>query len=107
MYAVVAFMSPEAIFSKVSSDAEIVASESPPPSVTETLPSWTSTFHVPAPSISKTYELVIPAVLEGSIRPSRLSKNSRAVMLSSLGRRSAASLHHRLRRQAARPARRR
>src|SRR4029450_8019493 len=41
------------------------------------VPSATSTCHVPAPSISKTYELFMPAVLDASTRVSRVSKNSR------------------------------
>src|SRR5437867_4157593 len=77
MYAVVGFCWPSAIARKVSSEARIVTSASPPPSVTSTAPSATSTFHTPAPSMSKTYELFIPAVLEGSTRVGRESKNSR------------------------------
>jgi hypothetical protein len=42
------------IFSNVSSDVVIVTSPSSTPSVTDTLPSFTSTFHLPAPSMSKT-----------------------------------------------------
>jgi hypothetical protein len=44
--------------------------------VTETLPSFTSTFHWPAPSMSNTYELFMPAVFEASARDSSVSKNS-------------------------------
>ena len=43
----------------------MTASASPPPSATVTLPSSTSTFHSPAPSISKTYEFVMPGGLRG------------------------------------------
>src|SRR5262245_7630225 len=52
--------------------------QSPPvsPSSTVTPPSETRTVHVPAPSMAKTYELFIPAVLPGSIRDGSLSKNS-------------------------------
>lgn len=71
-----AFCSPLTILAKTSSVAEIVHSAPFPPSLTVTLPSWTSTFHVPAPSISNTYELFIPAVLAGSTRVSSPSKNS-------------------------------
>src|SRR5687767_1985177 len=65
--------------SNVSSDVRIVTSASASPSVTVTLPSETSTFHLPAPSTSKRYELFIPAVLPESTRASRPSKNSRVV----------------------------
>src|SRR5712691_1651740 len=54
----------------------MTASASSPPGVTLTRPSSTSTFHVPAPSISKRNELVIPAVFEASTRLSSVSKNS-------------------------------
>src|SRR5437870_4032951 len=74
MYALVGFCSRAMSFWKVSSDVEIVTSASPPPSVTVTVPSWTSTFHWPAPSMSKTYELLIPAVLDESTREGRVSK---------------------------------
>jgi len=53
MYAAVGFCSPLAIFMNVSDEAEIVHSASPPFSLTETLPSSTSTVQLPAPSISK------------------------------------------------------
>src|SRR5918994_5798450 len=65
--------------SKVSSEVRIVTSASASPSVTVTLPSETSTFHLPAPSTSKRYELFIPAVLPESTRASRPSKNSRVI----------------------------
>src|SRR2546427_4531645 len=54
----------------------MTASASSPPSVTFTLPSATLTVHLPAPSMSKRYELVIPAVFDASARLSRLSKKS-------------------------------
>ena len=53
MYAAVGFCSPLAIFMKVSEEAEMVQSASAPSSLTETLPSSTSTVQFPAPSISK------------------------------------------------------
>src|SRR2546429_6010286 len=46
------------------------------PILTLTLPSSTLTVHLPAPSMSKRYELVMPAVFDASARLSRLSKNS-------------------------------
>src|SRR6185295_17655215 len=64
------------IFSNVSSEVVMTASASSPPSTTLTWPSSTFTVHLPAPSMSKRYELVIPAVFEASARLSRLSKNS-------------------------------
>src|SRR5215210_1947079 len=55
----------------------MVASASPPPpSVTVTAPSATATTHWPAPSMSKRYELFIPAVFDGSTAAARPSKNS-------------------------------
>src|SRR3954453_4636416 len=65
--------------SKVCSDAEMVQSASPGPSATFTLPSSMSTFHWPGPSMSNRYDAVRPAVLDGSTRDARVSKNSRAV----------------------------
>src|SRR4029077_18690184 len=76
MYALVGFTSPATIFSNVSCEVEITTSASPPPSVTVTLPSSTSTIHSPAPSMSKTYELLMPAVFDASACDSRLAKNS-------------------------------
>src|SRR5258705_9618145 len=64
------------IFWNVSLEVVMTASASSPPSVTHTLPSSTLTVHLPAPSMSKRYELVIPAVFDVSARLSRLSKNS-------------------------------
>src|SRR6266853_6953832 len=64
------------IFWNVSSEVAMTASASSPPSVTLTLPSSTLTVHLPAPSMSKRYELVMPAVFVASARPSRPSKNS-------------------------------
>src|SRR5881396_2609937 len=64
------------IFSNVSSEVVMTASAPSPPSVTVTLPSSTFTVHLPAPSMSKRYELVIPAVFAASARLSRLSKKS-------------------------------
>src|SRR5713226_1396369 len=78
MYAVVGFCSPLTIFSKFSSDVEIVQSASPSPSRTLTVPSSTVTSHLPAPSMSNRYELFIPAVLSASTRVGRDSKNARA-----------------------------
>src|SRR5438876_12013449 len=54
----------------------MTASASSPPSVTLTSPSSTLTVHLPAPSMSKRYELVMPAVFDASARLSRPSKNS-------------------------------
>src|SRR5436309_6323425 len=69
----------------------MIASASSPPSVTVTSPLLTATFHFPAPSMSKRYELFIPAVFDRSTRPGSVSKNSRALViaesLSSLRRR--------------------
>src|SRR5665213_913363 len=76
MYALVGFTSPATIFSNVSWEVEITTSASPPPSVTVTLPSSTSTFHWPTPSMSKTYELFMPAVFSASVFASRVAKNS-------------------------------
>ena len=45
------------------------------PSVTVAASSVTATVHVPAPSMSKTYVLLMPAVLP-SARPGRASKKS-------------------------------
>src|SRR4051812_36352444 len=84
MYALVGFWSPLAILSNVSSEVEMTASASSPPSLTLTRPSLTSTVHFPAPSMSKRNELFIPAVFAGSTRVSRVSKNSRAFMRESL-----------------------
>src|SRR5438445_3972016 len=78
MYAVVGFCSPLTIFSKFSSDVEIVQSASPSPSRTLTVPSSTVTSHLPAPSMSNRYVLFIPAVLPASTRVGSDSKNSRA-----------------------------
>src|SRR6266550_568140 len=64
------------IFWNVSSEVLMTASASSPPSLTLTLPSSTLTVHFPAPSMSKRYELVIPAVFDASARLSRPSKNS-------------------------------
>src|SRR6187200_2629500 len=75
MYAVVAFCSPLTIFWKFSSEVEIVQSASPPPSVTSIEPSSTCTRHWPAPSMSKRYELCMPAVFDASTDLS-FSKNS-------------------------------
>src|SRR5438045_4262505 len=60
----------------VSDEAEIVQSASPPFSLTDTLPSSTSTVQLPAPSISKRYFAVRPAAFDGSTRDSSVSKNS-------------------------------
>ena len=68
MYAVVGFCSPAAIARNVSSEARIVTSASSPALGHLDPASVTSTFHTPAPSMSKTYELFIPAVLDGSTR---------------------------------------
>ena len=46
------------------------------PSCTLTLPSVTLTVHWPAPSMSKTYELFMPAVFDVSARDGSVSKNS-------------------------------
>src|SRR5437899_3841803 len=67
------------IFWKTSSQAAIVTSASPPPSVTLIVPSSPSTFHWPAPSMSNRYEFVIPAVLDWSAREGRFSKKSRTL----------------------------
>src|SRR5205085_11192087 len=83
MYAVVGFCSPLTIFSKFASEVEIRQSASPSPSRTLTAPSSTVTSHIPAPSMSKRYVLLIPAVLSASTRVGRDSKNSRA--LSAIG----------------------
>src|SRR2546425_4220696 len=64
------------IFWNVSPEVVMTASAFSPPSVTLTLPSSTLTVHLPAPSMSKRYEFVIPAVFDASARLSRLSKNS-------------------------------
>src|SRR6266700_7386556 len=80
MYAVVAFCSPLTIFSNVSPVVEIVASASPPPGVTVIAPSRTSTSHCPSPSMSKRYELLMPASFDGSARDSRVSKKSLAAI---------------------------
>src|SRR5262249_22126170 len=79
MYAVVGFCWPFASFSNVSADAEIVASAGSAPSMTSTLPSSTRTVHWPAPATSQTYELCIPAVLDGSTLLWAPAKNALAV----------------------------
>src|SRR5919197_3181472 len=67
------------ILSKVSADVLIVASASPSaPSVTWIAPSRTSTCHCPSPSMSKRYELLMPASFDSSAREGRVSKNSLA-----------------------------
>ena len=77
MYAVVGFCSPATIFWKLSSLAEIVQSAlADPPSETVSEPSVSATVHVPAPSISKTYVLFIPAIRSGLTRAGSPSKNS-------------------------------
>src|SRR5215208_2803563 len=79
MYAVVAFCSPLAILSNVSLDVVIVASAlSAAPSVTESLLSLTSTNHWPSPSMSKRYELFMPASFDSSTRDSSPAKKSLA-----------------------------
>src|SRR5688572_4661141 len=79
MYAVVGLSSPREIARKFSSVAWMVVSASPVPSVTVTLPSSTWTTHCPAPSMSKRYELFIPAVFSSSTVDSRPPKNSRTL----------------------------
>ena len=65
------------IFSKISWEALIVQSApSSMPSCTLTLPSVTLTVHCPAPSMSKAYELFMPAVFDVSARDGSVSKNS-------------------------------
>src|SRR5436309_5688519 len=78
MYAVVGFCSPATIFSNVSAPVSIVASASPPPSATLIAPSATVTSHCPSPSMSKRYELLMPASLAASARDPSVSKKSLA-----------------------------
>ena len=78
MYAVVGFWSPATIFSNVSPLVEMVASASPAPSATSILPSATVTSHWPSPSMSKRYELFIPASFDASARDASPSKKSLA-----------------------------
>src|SRR4051794_35040520 len=65
------------ILPKISCEALIVQSTpSSSPSCTLTLPSVTLTVHWPAPSMSKAYELFMPAVFDVSARDESVSKNS-------------------------------
>src|SRR5207248_2102299 len=65
------------ILPKISCEALIVQSTpSSSPSCTLTLPSVTLTVHWPAPSMSKAYELFMPAVFDVSARDGSVSKNS-------------------------------
>src|SRR5579862_4485744 len=65
------------IFPKISCEALIVQSApSSRPSPTVTAPSVTLTVHWPAPSMSKPYELFMPAVFDVSARDGSVSKNS-------------------------------
>src|SRR5689334_21208852 len=67
------------ILSNVSEVVVIVASASPSaPSLTWIAPSRTSTCHCPSPSMSKRYELLMPASFDSSAREVRVSKNSLA-----------------------------
>src|SRR4051812_29002603 len=70
------------ILSNVSPDVSIVVSAPPSPSLTEIDPSATLTTHLPSPSMSKRYELLIPASFDASARDSSESKNSFAATLS-------------------------